>query len=726
MIIYIFFFIHLFQIKSLFDIPKISIIVPIYNVNKYLRQCLNSIVNQTLKNIEIICINDGSTDNSLEIIMEYMLDNRIIIINKSNSGYGNSMNQGIDFVSGKYIGIVESDDFVDIKMFEFLYNFTENGNIDMVRSDYFTYFNEYEINPVKFNIIKSIYNKTFNPIEFPNIFLININIWAEIYKKDLIIKNKIRFLSTPGASYQDTSFFFKTLFKSKKIFYLNKPFYYYRQTNLDSSVKIKNLNKILYIIKEYQEIEKYFHKDLKSFNEIKTYFYTKKIRSFLWNLIRVDKKKEFIKLIYQEIYEILKDNNYFHNLFNKYEKIFLNFLLDYGYEITSDIYMNTLSYNISRPKISIIIPIYNSEEYIEECLNSLMKQTFKNFEIICINDGSTDNSLKILKIYEKLDDRIHILTQNNSGPGIARNIGMNISKGEYLIFLDSDDIFEDTMVEELFARIYAYNNEIVICNSNNFIVENGNKKYIKKKNYYIQNNIVNKKIFSSFDIKKDFFNLFIWWPWDKIFKKDFIKNLGIEYQNLRTSEDLFFVAAAAIKAKNISFIDKIFINHRMGVNSSVSNSRNIYWNNFYYALKKLKNFIKEKGLYKRFKQDFINYVAKFSIWNLETIHGNSFCKLYQKLKNEWWIEFGISKFNKNYFYNKNIYKKVKYIMEYDLMDKKILYEKEYYKNSSLNKNYLFEQKYYCLLNMKNKNKYKIISFIFTIFKIRKFKNFIYL
>ena len=203
MIYIIYFFLYFSQIKSLFEIPKISIIVPIYNINKYLRKCMNSIVNQTLKNIEIICINDGSTDNSLEIIMEYMLDNRIIIINKSNSGYGDSMNQGIDFVSGKYIGIVESDDFIDINMYEYLYKFTDNGKIDMVRSDYFAYFNEYEIKQVNFDIIKSIYNTTFNPIEFPNIFLININIWAEIYKKDLIIKNKIRFLPTPGASYQD-------------------------------------------------------------------------------------------------------------------------------------------------------------------------------------------------------------------------------------------------------------------------------------------------------------------------------------------------------------------------------------------------------------------------------------------------------------------------------------------------------------------------------------------
>jgi glycosyltransferase involved in cell wall biosynthesis len=105
--------------------PRISIIIPIYNVNKYLRECLDSIINQTLKTIEIICVNDGSTDNSLEIIKEYIYDNRIIIINKNNSGYGDSMNQGLNIASGEYIGIVESDDYVDIYMFENLYKITK-------------------------------------------------------------------------------------------------------------------------------------------------------------------------------------------------------------------------------------------------------------------------------------------------------------------------------------------------------------------------------------------------------------------------------------------------------------------------------------------------------------------------------------------------------------------------------------------------------------------------
>ena len=110
--------------------PKISILVPIYNVEKYLRECLDSILNQTLKDIEIICINDGSTDSSLEILNEYSSkDSRVKIINKANSGYGASMNKGLEAASGEYIGIVESDDFIKTTMFEDLYNIAEKKDI---------------------------------------------------------------------------------------------------------------------------------------------------------------------------------------------------------------------------------------------------------------------------------------------------------------------------------------------------------------------------------------------------------------------------------------------------------------------------------------------------------------------------------------------------------------------------------------------------------------------
>ena len=222
------------------------------------------------------------------------------------------------------------------------------------------------------------------------------------------------------------------------------------------------------------------------------------------------------------------------------------------------------------------------------------------------------------------------------------------------------------------------------------------------------------------DVKNDFFNLFIWWPWDKLFNKKFIKNLGIEYQNLKSSEDLFFIASAVISAKKIFFLNKILINHRIGLITSVSNNREKSWDNFYYALKKLKKFIKEKSLYKRFKQDFINYVASFSLWNLETINGNSFCFLYNKLRDHWLNEFGVSKYNKRYFYNLQIYRKIKYILKSDL--KQDEYEEKENNNIFVK---LKMKKIYCrkiiipFFNIKNKFKLKTLYYIFKIL------NFIY-
>ena len=120
------------------DCPLISILVPIYNVERYLRQCLDSICRQTLQDIEIICINDGSTDSSLDIIKEFAdQDARIIIIDKPNSGYGDSMNQGLKTARGKYIGIVESDDWVDQEAFKSLYLLAEAYDVEVVRANYY-------------------------------------------------------------------------------------------------------------------------------------------------------------------------------------------------------------------------------------------------------------------------------------------------------------------------------------------------------------------------------------------------------------------------------------------------------------------------------------------------------------------------------------------------------------------------------------------------------------
>lgn len=229
--------------------PLVSIIVPVYNASKYLSKCLDSIVNQTLKNIEIIIINDGSTDNSLEIIQDYASkDERIKVIDKPNSGYGNSMNMGLSTATGEYIGIVESDDFIAENMYEELYLLSQEGEVDIVKGNFFDYY------PAKNGETAKAYvnNDRNTTIEMPAPFSLKENpeiswghpsIWSAIYKREFLIENSIKFLEVESSGWVDNPFFIETICKSKKIVWTKTPYYYYYKANPDSSSnKQDNLN----------------------------------------------------------------------------------------------------------------------------------------------------------------------------------------------------------------------------------------------------------------------------------------------------------------------------------------------------------------------------------------------------------------------------------------------------------------------------------------------------
>lgn len=246
------------------SIPKVSVVIPCYNVEKYLRQCLDSVVKQTLKEIEIICVNDGSTDSTLSIIEEYASkDSRIRIIDKANGGYGESMNRGFDMAEGEYIGIVESDDYAEEDMFERLYCCAKEHSLDAVKSGFFYYYSK----PTEKNIPNPIASpttsgRTFCPttafkakMEMAEFFNIKPSIWSAIYRREFIRSNGIRFNETPGASFQDTSFNFKVWACAKRVRLMQECFLHYRQDNEASSVN--SPGKVYCICDEYDEIARF-------------------------------------------------------------------------------------------------------------------------------------------------------------------------------------------------------------------------------------------------------------------------------------------------------------------------------------------------------------------------------------------------------------------------------------------------------------------------------------
>jgi len=225
--------------------PKVSIVVPIYNVEKYLRKCLESIENQTLEDIEVICVNDGSKDRSKEIVNEFVnRDPRFILIDKPNTGYGNSMNVGFERATGEYIGIVESDDYADSDMFETLYHEAHANHLDVLKSGYYFYYSIPKDKNIEEHIASRVLcGKTFcprtffkDPMEKVSFFNIKPTIWSSVYRREFIRENHIRFNETPGASYQDASYNFKVWCCAERVQLIDKAFLHYRQDNESSSV----------------------------------------------------------------------------------------------------------------------------------------------------------------------------------------------------------------------------------------------------------------------------------------------------------------------------------------------------------------------------------------------------------------------------------------------------------------------------------------------------------
>ena len=225
---------------------KLTIIVPVCNVEKYLTECLDSILTQKKYPMEVICVNDGSTDNSLAILKQYgEIDNRVKIIDKPNSGYGDSMNIGLRKATGDYIGIVESDDILFSGSIEKMLSAAEKTNADILKGNFNFYVTEEQRETLHPNFQDFPYEKLININEYPTLLFTAPAIWSGIYRRSFLKENCINFLPTPGASYQDTSFAFKTWIAAKSIYLISDPVINYRQ---DSSGSSSNISKKVFNI----------------------------------------------------------------------------------------------------------------------------------------------------------------------------------------------------------------------------------------------------------------------------------------------------------------------------------------------------------------------------------------------------------------------------------------------------------------------------------------------
>ena len=443
--------------------PKISVIIPIYNAENYLSRCIESIIFQDYSALEIICIDDGSKDQSLNILRKFAnKDKRIKIFSQFNQGAAYARNNGLKHATGDYISFVDADDYIAQGLYSYFAKQISNEPIDifMFNGSICTPAINQRIphcffSPQHFNH-HILPTETFDCKSIPGLFYCSAGVWNKIFNHEFLSKHKIKFIE--NNHFEDIPFNFACFCYAKKIKLTYDDYYFYMQENPLSVTKLfgKNAFEIFEVfanldktaekagLKEYFAYALFQHKyekinELihKASPDIKKRFFEKGQK------LLSETEKHLNKNIYHKLKHYSIANNIINNNFDDFWGAM--FLLSH-----KDTSVTTAPKD---PMFSVIVPFYNVEQYIEDCLRSILAQTYDNFEVICVDDGSPDKSIDIVERYAKQDKRIKIISQSNKGLGGARNTGAQEAKGQYLFFVDSDDWLHPNTLEKLHHQI---------------------------------------------------------------------------------------------------------------------------------------------------------------------------------------------------------------------------------------------------------------------------------
>ena len=403
----------------------ISIIVPIYNVEDYLRECLDSIQKQTYPNFECIMVNDGSTDNSKQIAEEYLVDSRFKLINQSNQGLSSARNTAIKHLSANssFVSFVDSDDYIHSTFLEKMTAQIEEG-VDIIEGLFEHYHDGNIYYFPQSEPHKVALETTVEKLKCLALEKIRNSSCGKLIRREMLHGS----FFPEGWIFEDLAVVPEFVTSSNKWVKIQETVYTYRireNSIITSSFSEKDLD----IFKIFEKFDCFFKDE-----SLDIKIWVEKLK-----LLHINYRSQKVPNQYIERYQ--KEKERILSNIEEYEKGEL---------------------------ISIIVPIYNVENYLRQCLDSIVAQTYQNFECLLINDGSPDNSADICREYVSKDSRFRYFEKENGGVSSARNLGIEHSKGEYITFIDSDDWVDSDYLEVLYNSLVDERADIAISTYKRF------------------------------------------------------------------------------------------------------------------------------------------------------------------------------------------------------------------------------------------------------------------
>ena len=513
---------------------KVSVLIPVYNVEDYLEQCLDSIINQTFQDIEIICVNDGSTDSSPDILKKYSAkDSRIVVVNKENGGLPSARNAGIDAAKGQYVSFVDADDYIEPNMIERLYGTAERKKAEIVICGA----NIFPETPRAADWLYSTlspqseyYEKCDEKLLFENVASRPF-VWRVFVSKDLIDRNGIRLNESIHIG-EDNAFQFRIYPKAKGISMIPDKLYnyrWYREGSLMNSVVYKNVEKkcvahikmVLHVIEEWEKsgVMETMGKDFLRWSV-----------EFLYD--------DFIKLpldVRIENAKLLIDA-WTKCEFYSYQYSFPDYIRDmfkYFYAVAEE--------QPVKCDVSVIISTDEDYPYLEKTIKSCLGQSKKNLELIIVNNGSGSSSYSIIHKYLHKDKRVRVYNTEKSHYAEGYNIALSLCRGKYLLFVRPNDWLEGEDTLENWVEQAETNNAGIVLSLNK---EEDSELYSGTRFVLDQENF-----------RGDYFldcSL-----GNALFSAEFVKENELEFENYSIESGKVFLAAACITAEKAIILNKV-------------------------------------------------------------------------------------------------------------------------------------------------------------------------
>jgi glycosyltransferase involved in cell wall biosynthesis len=283
---------------------------------------------------------------------------------------------------------------------------------------------------------------------------------------------------------------------------------------------------------------------------------------------------------------------------------------------------------MSAPKVSVIIPVYNVQNYLKGCLKSVMNQTLTEIEIICVDDGSTDSSGQLLDQFAKIDKRIIVIHRENGGLSIARNTGIEAARGEYLGFVDSDDFIDEEMYEKLYASAKKHDSDVVVTNLHLYLDDT--RQILSYRDIVRLYQLERESAFAAIeqpDIVK-FIGV-----WDKLYRRSFIEKYHLRNPEKRIYEDALFTFQTLVLASRISVVSEPLYYYRKNTGSAITDKEKVndnYKRDFLLNSKEIRAFLTQHGLYTAFSKAYLEYQFEFALFHQSNIASKPYFFSYFK------------------------------------------------------------------------------------------------